>query len=172
MVEFGHAKDEQGKEIFNYSIAYDRNNREPLYYEAYPGRIVDISQLRYTLEKAKGYGYKHVGFILDRGYFDKENIQFMDESGYDFVIMVKGMKKLVREVVLQTKGTFEEDRRNSIRTYIVSGTTVKRRLYADDKKERYIHIFKMTAKRRQKGKDLRIRSTGWERNCRNAWENR
>lgn len=141
MVEFGHAKDDQSKEIFNYSIAYDRNNREPLYYEAYPGSIVDISQLRYTLEKAKGYGYKHVGFILDRGYFDKENIRFMDENGYDFVIMVKGMKKLVREVVLQTKGTFEEDRRNSIRTYKVSGTTVKRRLYADDDRERYIHIF-------------------------------
>lgn len=141
MVEFGHAKDEQGKEIFNYSIAYDRNNREPLYYEAYPGSIVDISQLKYTLEKAKGYGYKRVGFILDRGYFDKENIRFMDENGYDFVIMVKGMKKLVREVVLQAKGTFEEDRRNSIRTYKVSGTTVKRRLYADDDRERYIHIF-------------------------------
>lgn len=141
MVEFGHPKDDQGKEIFNYSIAYDRNNREPLYYEAYPGSIVDISQLKYTLEKAKGYGYKHVGFILDRGYFDKENIQFMDESGYDFVIMVKGMKKLVREVVLQAKGTFEEDRRNSIRTYKVSGTTVKRKLYADDDRERYIHIF-------------------------------
>lgn len=141
MVEFGHAKDEQGKEIFNYSIAYDRNNREPLYYEAYPGSIVDISQLRYTLEKAKGYGYKRVGFILDRGYFDKENIRFMDDNGYDFVIMVKGMKKLVREVVLQAKGTFEEDRRNSIRTYKVSGTTIKRRLYADDDRERYIHIF-------------------------------
>lgn len=141
MVEFGHPKDDQGKEIFNYSIAYDRTNREPLYYEAYPGSIIDISQLRHTLKKAKGYGYKKVGFILDRGYFDKENIQFMDASGYDFVIMVKGMKKLVREVVLQARGTFEDDRRNSIRSYKVSGTTIKRKLYADDGRERYIHIY-------------------------------
>ncbi|MFV0465777.1 MAG: transposase [Lachnospiraceae bacterium] len=141
MVEFGHPKDNQGKEIFNFSIAYDRNNREPLYYEAYPGSIVDISQLKYTLEKAKGYGYKKVGFILDRGYFDKENIQFMDANGYDFVIMVKGMKKLVREVVLQARGTFEDDRRNSIRSYKVSGTTIRRKLYADDDRERYIHIY-------------------------------
>ena len=50
-------RDHQGKEIFNFSVAYERNNREPLYYEAYPGSIVDISQLKYTLEKAKGYGY-------------------------------------------------------------------------------------------------------------------
>lgn len=141
MVEFGHPKDDQGKAIFNYSIAYDRNNREPLYYEAYPGSIVDISQLKHTLEKAKGYGYKKVGFILDRGYFDKENIRFMDENGYDFVIMVKGMKKLVREVVLQARGTFEDDRRNSIRSYKVSGTTIRHKLYADDDRERSIHIY-------------------------------
>ena len=147
MVEFGYPKDDQGKEIFNYSIAYDRNNREPLFYEAYPGSIVDISQLQYTLEKAKGYGYKKVGFILDRGYFDKENIRFMDENGYDFIIMVKGMKKLVRELVLKERGTFEDDRKKSIRAFKVSGTTVKHKLYADDDKERYFHIYYSDSKK-------------------------
>lgn len=141
MVEYGHPKDDQGKEIFNYSIAYDRNNREPLFYEAYPGSIVDISQLQYALEKAKAYGYKKVGFILDRGYFGKDNIRFMDENSYDFVIMVKGMRKLVRELVLEIRGSFEDNRKNSIRAYKVSGTTVKHKLYSDDEKERYFHIY-------------------------------
>lgn len=147
LVEFGHPKNDQGKEIFNYSIAYDRNNREPLFYESYPGSIVDISQLQYTLGKAKGYGYRRVGFILDRGYFSKENIRFMDDNGYDFVIMVKGMKKLVSEIVLERRGSFEDDRKNSIRIYKVSGTTVRRKLYADDEKERYFHIYYSDSKR-------------------------
>ena len=141
LVELGHAKEGIETDIFNYSIAYDRNNREPLFYEAYPGSIVDISQLQFTLKKAKSYGYEHVGFILDRGYFCKENINFMDENGYDFVIMVKGMKSLVSELVLQVQGGFENDRKNSIRAYKVSGTTVKRKLFATDKKERYFHIY-------------------------------
>lgn len=141
MVELGHAKDGVETDIFNYSIAYDRYNREPLFYESYPGSIVDVSQLQYTLKKAKGYGYEHVGFILDRGYFCKENINFMDENGYSFVIMVKGMKDLVSETILQVQGTFENDRKNSIRSFKVSGTTVKQKLYATDKKERYFHIF-------------------------------
>lgn len=81
MVEFGHAKDDKNLPVFNYSIAYDTYNREPLFYEQYPGSIVDISQLQFMLEKASGYGYKHVGFILDRGYFSKENIQYMDKCG-------------------------------------------------------------------------------------------
>ena len=141
MVELGHSKNGVEEDIFNYSIAYDRDNQEPLFYEDYPGSIPDVSQLQHTLNKAKSYGYEHVGFILDRGYFCKENIEFMDENGYDFVLMVKGMKSFVSDLVLEVQGTFENDRRNSIRAFKVSGTTVKRKLYATDKKDRYIHIY-------------------------------
>lgn len=146
MVEFGKAKVDIGKPIFNYSIAYDTHNREPLFYEKYPGSIVDVSQLQYTLEKVRGYGYRKVGFILDRGYFSRDNIEFMDESGYDFVIMVKGMASLVDHLVLSHKGMFEEDRTYSIRRHQVYGMTVKRKLYVTDKKERYFHIYHSTGK--------------------------
>jgi len=141
MVELGHSKEGIEEDIFNYAIAYDRNNREPLFYESYPGSIVDVSQLQHTLRKAKSYGYEHIGFILDRGYFCKENIRFMDDNGYDFVIMVKGMKNLVSSLVLEVQGSFENDRRNSIRSFKVSGTTVKRKLYAGDNRDRYFHIY-------------------------------
>lgn len=140
-VEYGNAKDDKGEPILNFSIAYDRNNALPLFYEEYPGSIVDVSQLQMMLEKANGYGYKHIGFILDRGYFSKENIHFMDKCGYDFVIMMKGMKKFVKELVLDVKGSFEESRAHSIRDYKVSGITIKRRFYPSDDKERYFHIY-------------------------------
>ncbi len=140
-VEYGHAKDDRGVPVINYSIAYDTKNAVPLFYEDYPGSIVDITQLQYMLEKAKGYGYRKAGFILDRGYFGKENIHYMDKCGYDFVIMMKGMKGLVKEIVLEVKGSFEEDRRYSIRDYRVSGMTVERQLYPSDKEKRYFHIY-------------------------------
>ncbi len=141
IAEFGHSKDGQDKPVFNYAVAYDRNNREPLFYEEYPGSIVDVSQLQYMLEKTKGYGYRKVGFILDRGYFSKENIHYMDKCGYDFVIMMKGMKSLVSELILENKGSFEEERSCSIRQYKSSGKTIKRRLFASDENERYFHIY-------------------------------
>lgn len=141
IVEYGHAKDDVGKPVYNYSLAYDNNNNEPVFYEEYPGSIVDVAQLQYMLEKSKSYGYENVGFILDRGYFSKENIKYMDKCGYDFVIMVKGVKDIVSEIIKNKKGTFEEKRENSIREYQVSGITVKRQLYASDEKERYFHIY-------------------------------
>jgi transposase len=146
-VEFGHAKDDKNKPVLNYSIAYDRNNREPLFYEMYPGSIVDVSQLQYMLEKVKGYGYRQVGFILDRGYFSKENIRYMDKCGYEFVIMMKGMKRYASEIVRKNKGSFEESRSHSIRDYKVSGTTVKGRLFPSDEKDRYFHIYYNDRKR-------------------------
>lgn len=153
-VEIGHAKDDKNKPVLNYSIAYDKNNREPLYYEMYPGSIVDVSQLQYMLKKAQGYGYRHVGFILDRGYFSKENIRNMDRCGYDFIIMMKGMKKYAHNLVMENKGTFEESRRHSIRDYKVSGTTVKGRLFPSDEKDRYFHIYFNESKRTSEREQL------------------
>ena len=146
IAEFGRTKDDVGQPIINYSIAYDRNNREPLFYESYPGSIVDISQLQYTLEKVKSYGYRRVGFILDRGYFSKENIKYMDHCGYEFVIMMKGKKNLAKEVIIENKGIFENNRSASIRKYHVNGTTVKRKLFPSDKKDRYFHIYYSSSK--------------------------
>ena len=146
MVEFGHPKVDVGQPVFNYAVAYDTHNQEPLFYEKYPGSLNDISQLQFMLDKAFGYGYKKIGFILDRGYFSSENIQYMDKCGYSFVIMVKGMASLVNELVLEHKGTFESKRVNNIYEYGVYGKTVKHRLYAGDKKERYFHLYHSISK--------------------------
>ena len=141
LVEYGHPKVDFGLPVFNYAIAYDTDNKEPLFYEKYPGSINDVSQLQLMPDKAAGYGYKKIGFILDRGYFSRTNIRAMDKHGYSFVIMVKGMQELVNELVLKHKGTFENKWMKHIEEYDVYGTTVKRRMYETDEKERYIHIY-------------------------------
>lgn len=146
IVEFGHPKEDRELPLFNYAVAYDKTNREPLFYEEYPGSIVDVSQLQFMLEKARGYGYRNVGFILDRGYFSKGNIAYMDECGYDFVIMIKGMASLVSDLITEHKGTFESNRAYSIRSHKVYGKTVRTRLYASDAKERYFHLYYSSAK--------------------------
>ena len=65
----------------------------------------------------------------------------MDECGYDFVIMVKGMSESVRRVILENKGEFENIRKYNIRKYKTFGKTIKKKLYISDEKERYFHIY-------------------------------
>ena len=170
MVEYGHAKDSRGLPVFNYSVAYDQNNCEPLFYEEYPGSIVDVSQLQFMLMKAEGYGYGNVAFILDRGYFSRDNIAFMDRHGFDFVIMVRGMRKLVADVVNGVRCTFESNRDNYVKNYGVYATTVKAKLYAEDTRERFLHVIynssKLTSERM--GVDAKIdRMERFLENCEN-----
>ena len=157
MVEYGHAKVDHGTPIFNYAIAYDTKNQEPLFYEAYPGSINDVSQLQFMLDKAMGYGYKKIGFILDRGYFSKGNIEHMDKCGYSFVIMVKGMSALVNQLVLKNKGKFENKRIYHISDYRVSGITVKAKLYVTDEKDRYFHIYHSPSKENSERETIETR---------------
>ena len=141
IVEFGKAKDDKKLPVFNLSIAMDKSNRVPLFYEEYPGSVADVSQLTFMVDKVMEYNYKKIGFILDRGYFSKENIQYIDENDYTFIIMCKGCKALVSSLVLEKQGTFETKRESAIRAYKVYGTTAAAKLYEDDTKERYFHIF-------------------------------
>lgn len=141
IVEHGHPKVDTGEAIFNYSIAYDTHNKEPLFYEEYSGSINDVSQLEYMVGKAAGYGYKRIGFILDRGYFSRGNIECMDAHGYHFIIMVKGMNKLVDSLIQAVRGSFENKWAQHIDEYDVYGTTIRRKLYESDEKERYFHLF-------------------------------
>ena len=146
MVEFGAAKVDTGLPIFNYAVGYDLNNSEPLMYEKYPGSINDVSQLQFMVEKVKGYGYRNIGFILDRGYFSKENLRFMDSNGFGFIIMVKGCKEFIRDQIRKQKGTFESDWGNQISEFGVYGKTVHTFVYAADTKKRYVHIYYSAAK--------------------------
>lgn len=141
LVEVGHSKSGQPDTIFNMAIAYDRTNRQPLFYEDYPGSIIDVTQLEETVEKAKSFGYKHIGFILDRGYFSEHNILYMEKCGYDFIIMVKGMKTFINEIVEKAKGSFEDKYNCQIEEYGVAGTTVYHRVFKGDESGRCIHIY-------------------------------
>ena len=141
IVEFGKAKDDKGLPIFNVSLVFDKTNRIPLLYEEYPGSITDISQFTCMVDKVMEYGYKNIGFILDRGYFSKDNIRYMDDNGFSFIMMVKGRKKLVASLVDEHRNSFETKRSCSIRSYRVYGKTVETMLYEDDTRKRYIHIY-------------------------------
>lgn len=141
LVECGNAKVDAGLPIFNYSVACDSANRTPLFYELYPGSLNDVSQLICMIDKAQGYGYRNIGFILDRGYFSKKNLAYMDQNGYSFLIMVKGMKDFIRGIIEENQGGFENSRGKYVDRYDVYGTTVKRFLCEGDTKKRNFHIY-------------------------------
>ena len=141
LLEFGKPKNNKDLPIFNFAIAFDKDNKVPLFYEEYPGSINDVSQVEFFMSKVRAYGYQHIGFVLDRGYFSEGNIRKMDKEGYQFVMMVKGCKPLVNSMIYSKKGMFEEDRKYYIApSKDLFGITVVGKLFSDDK-DRYFHLF-------------------------------
>ena len=157
LVEFGHPKTDLGLPIINLSLAFDQTNQVPLFYELYPGSIPDVSQLRYLIEKIVAYNYRSVGVVLDRGYFSRANIEFMDEKKIQFLLMVKGCRALVSDFVTASKGSFETDRACRVSGSDVYGTTIKHTLYNADKKQRYFHLFFSPSKMVQERAMLEVR---------------
>ena len=141
IAEFGHAKGDKGLPIFNFAVAYDQSNSMPLFYESYPGSIVDSAQLRYAIDKAYGYGYRNIGVIIDRGYFTRGCLEYIKERGFSYLAMVKGRKDLVSSIIRANKGTFEGRSRNYMAQFNAYGITVEAKLFPSDAHDSHIHLF-------------------------------
>ena len=140
MAEYGHAKEDDDIPVVNYSAAYDQDRSIPLFYETYPGSIIDNTQCDVMVEKAKEYGHENVGFILDRGYFSARNIKHLTKQGYAFLLMAKGNAKFVREAVEEVRLAIRLSVKYYIAEHEVYGATVKRKLFNEDS-VRYFHIY-------------------------------
>lgn len=140
IVEYGHAKDDKGLPIFNVALAFDQTNQVPLHYDLYPGSINDVSQLQSLVNTMRSYNYRHVGIILDRGFFSRQNFEYMDQQGFHFLVMMKGCKKVAATVIKKVKGTFENDMDAYVHAYKLHATTVAHKLYDTDEKVRYFHV--------------------------------
>ena len=52
LVEYGHAKDREDLPQINLSLAYDQTNQVPLFYEIYPGSLIDNIECQKMVERA------------------------------------------------------------------------------------------------------------------------
>ncbi len=142
LLDFGHSKDDDSEfPQVNVSLAFDQDHATPLFYEIYPGSIIDNSQCKIMVDRAKRYGYKNIGFILDRGYFSADNIKYFDQNGYGFLLMAKGNALFIREAIDTVKASLRMGSKYYIDKHEVLGTTVKQKLFDGDSKRRYVHVF-------------------------------
>lgn len=141
MAEFGHAKDDDEKPQVNISYAINQENGRPLFQELYPGSLIDNGQCKFMVDKAKEYGYSNVGFLLDRGYCASENIKYFDRNKFDFLMMMKTNQAFVKEAIQEVMMKLKLNVAYFIESHNVYGTTVKKKLYAKDERERSYHIY-------------------------------
>ena len=98
-LEWGYNRDKERMPQINMGLYYGEESGLPLYYRVYPGSISDKAHLRYMVADNEFINAKRTRFVMDRGFYSKENLQFLTDGGYRFVIALPSSLKYCRELI-------------------------------------------------------------------------
>lgn len=140
LAEYGHAKDDPDLPQINLSIGYNQTDNIPLFYELYPGSIIDNTECQKMVERANTYGCRKVGFILDRGYFSIDNIKYFEKNSYDYILMTKGNASFIRKAIEECIGRLKDGYEYFISEHGIYGMTVEKELFGTGNRQ-YIHVY-------------------------------
>ena len=98
-LEWGYNRGKEKLPQINMGMYYGEESGLPLYYRVYPGSISDKTHLKYMVADNEFINGKHTRFVMDRGFYSKENLQFLTQGGYRFVIALPGSLKYCQELV-------------------------------------------------------------------------
>ena len=78
----------------------------PVFHEVFPGNTADRATLKHAVERLKKhFDIERIIFVADRGLFSAENLDFLDEKGYEYIVAMKRRmdKKIKRLILTPTK---------------------------------------------------------------------
>jgi|LGVF01.1.fsa_nt_gb transposase len=108
-IEWGYNRDHENLPQLNMGVTFCQNNSLPIYYNLYPGSIVDVTTLKNCIKYLKIFNLKDILFVLDRGFFSKSNVLEMNnnENKIEFIqplpFTLKSVKKLLKKYKRQLK---------------------------------------------------------------------
>lgn len=140
LVEYGHAKDNDDLPQINVSLGYNQDDQIPLFYEIYPGSIIDNTECEKMVQRAKRYGCENIGFILDRGYFSINNIRWFEKNGYDYIVMAKGNAQFIKKTIEERGALVKNGYSCYLKEHELYGTTVEMDLFNTGHKQ-YVHLY-------------------------------
>lgn len=143
LAEYGHSKDNDDLPQVNLSYAINQKEALPLFYELYPGSIIDNSQAKHMIARLREYGYKDIGVILDRGYYSKANIKYLEKNNYSYILMIKTNQSIIQDLISDEglKLIFKGKDKYYIDYHEVYGLTKKIKQYPKDKHYVYVHLY-------------------------------
>ena len=88
--ESGHDKSGNDGPVVSYMWAVSSVDGTPITYIAYRGSRVDSVALKEMVAYLSSFGVKTEGVILDRGFWNRNDVDCLKEANLDFIIMMKG----------------------------------------------------------------------------------
>jgi len=102
-IEWGYNRDHEDLPQLNMGVVFCQNKYLPIYYNLYPGSIVDVTTLKNCIKYLKFFNLEDILFVLDRGFFSKANILEMNKSQISFIQPLPFSLKKVKALIKSNK---------------------------------------------------------------------
>ena len=125
LAEFGYSRDrKRGKKQFVLGVVLA--DGLPIAHFVFPGSTADKATLKQTIEYLRReFKIKRIIFVADRGLFSPENLDFLDEKRYEYILAMKRRRDREVEALILTpiktsgRVAVEEVKREGNRRYIL-----------------------------------------------------
>ena len=107
-LEYGYSRSDTGYPQVNVSLVESSESGIPIFYDIYPGSVNDITTVKNTIDVLRTAGLTDVAFIMDRGMFSSSSIEYLIESGMNFIMPASYTMKEVRRLALSSRKTIEK----------------------------------------------------------------
>lgn len=97
--EWGYNRDKERLPQINLGMYYGEESGLPLYYRIYPGSISDKAHLKYMVSDNEFINGKKTRFVMDRGFYSADNLNYLAERGYRFVTALPQSLKYCTELI-------------------------------------------------------------------------
>lgn len=103
-LEWGYNRDKEKLPQINIGMYYGEETKLPLYYRVYPGSISDKAHLKYMIADNDFINGQKTRFVMDRGIYSADNLRYLTERGYRFVIALPTNLKYCTELIKKHGG--------------------------------------------------------------------
>ena len=98
-LEWGYNRDKEKLPQINMGLYYGETSGLPLYYRVYPGSISDKAHLKYMVADNELTDSKKLKYVMDRGFYSSDNLNYLVSKGHRFVIALPSSLKYCRELI-------------------------------------------------------------------------
>jgi len=106
-IEWGYNRDKENLPQLNMGVLCNQKDGIPLYYNIFPGSIVDVSTLQNNITFLHAVGLSNILMIMDRGFFSTANVLKMNkiDKNIQFIQPLPLSLKKVKELIQKNKKT-------------------------------------------------------------------
>ncbi len=106
-LEYGYSRSDPDLPQVNVSLVESTESEIPVFYDIYPGSIVDITTVKNTVDTLISAGINGITLIMDRGMFSSSNIDYLIGNKIDFIMPASFTLKDVKKVATDARKTIE-----------------------------------------------------------------